>query len=75
MTLKRDWPCDGCPDRIPGCHGSCSKYTEAKQDLKDREHKRKQAIYIVDSYQVDAVRRTTKKHSGMLVKNYRPKER
>ena len=21
-------PCKGCPDRYPGCHGSCEKYKE-----------------------------------------------
>ena len=31
-------PCEGCTDRAIGCHGTCQKYTDWKDDwLKERK--------------------------------------
>lgn len=28
-------PCKDCPDRIPGCHGSCDRYKKWKERLEE----------------------------------------
>lgn len=35
-------PCKDCPDRIPGCHGSCDRYKEWKQRLDELNRARKE---------------------------------
>lgn len=45
-------PCYDCPDRVPGCHGVCSKYiewTQARAELArltDRRHDEADAFRI-----------------------------
>ena len=37
-------PCKDCPNRHPGCHGSCEKYQTWRKEweqLKERERQRK----------------------------------
>ena len=31
--MKLSTVCLDCPDRFPGCHGTCKKYLEAKAEL------------------------------------------
>lgn len=35
-------PCKDCPDRVPGCHGSCDRYKEWKQRLDELNKARKE---------------------------------
>jgi hypothetical protein len=35
-------PCKDCPDRIPGCHGSCDRYKEWKQRLDELNKARRE---------------------------------
>ena len=35
-------PCKDCPDRVPGCHGSCGRYKEWKQRLDELNKARKE---------------------------------
>ena len=66
-----NWPCKGCSERFPACHGSCRRYQEAKaeQDVGIAE---RQATHLLNGYTVDMIRKT-KRTPGGLVKNYRMK--
>lgn len=35
-------PCKGCPDRVVGCHSTCTKYTEYRkqQDAENKAYKK-----------------------------------
>ena len=46
-------PCQDCPDRTVGCHGTCEKFAEykSKRDkLRFELQKKKQEAEIVDGY-------------------------
>jgi hypothetical protein len=68
---KKDWPCNGCTRRHPGCHGSCVDYLEAKARTVVRAAK-KAEIGMLNAYTVDQIRKTKGKAGG-LIKNCRPK--
>lgn len=58
------YPCKDCPDRVVGCHSTCQKYLEARD-----EHKRKtlEALAIkkveegMDDYKVRVIIETKKR--------------
>ena len=37
MAIDRITCCFECPDRFPGCHGSCEKYIQQKAELDKRK--------------------------------------
>lgn len=44
MTQRTFPPCTrDCPDRIPGCHGSCEKYKTWKAEIEARNQAIKQS--------------------------------
>lgn len=64
--------CYQCPDRFPGCHGSCEKYITAKaeNEAKMAEIKKKKIIYHgLKEYKYDGI------HKTMRGRNYRSKYR
>ena len=36
-TKKEKSGCYKCPDRTPGCHGSCERYLAWKKELQERQ--------------------------------------
>lgn len=64
--------CFDCPDRHPGCHGTCEKYKKqrAEWDAKKVEQKKQaDAKYGLNSFYFDSVHKSTKRI------NYRRKYR
>ena len=64
--------CYQCPDRFPGCHGSCEKYITAKAEssAKMEEIKKRQVIqHGLKEYRYDGI------HKVMRRRNYRSKYR
>ena len=64
--------CFECPDRHPGCHGTCEKYKQqrAEWDAKRAEQKKNQeAQRELNGFYYDSVHKNTKRN------NYRSKYR
>ena len=64
--------CNECPNRFPGCHGSCEKYKKARAeyDAKRAEARKKYDIACgLAQQQSDGIHRVTKH------RNYRSKYR
>lgn len=36
-----DCPCNGCPDRVVGCHSVCPKYPDWKMKQEEKARKKK----------------------------------
>ncbi len=67
--------CRDCPDRKPGCHGSCETYKQQKQEYEQtKEEKMKQAKIQqgLDEYKFDFGHKVTKKqiYRGKFRKGY-----
>lgn len=61
MIRKDTFPCKDCTDRAVGCHGSCEKYTGAKQAYNKQMEEYKQAEKLqddVDDFKITSVIRT-----------------
>lgn len=53
-------PCENCPDRRVGCHGTCEKYIAFQTAQLERTEKRradKELQYLLDRYEIDAKRK------------------
>lgn len=64
--------CYNCPDRFPGCHGSCEKYIQQKRELEEAKaeaRKRYDAISGVEKQRYDGLYKATR------LRNYRNKFR
>lgn len=64
MTRFKITCCKDCPDRIPGCHGSCEKYKQekAEYDATMEEQNRKKAVKAgLDASLYASVERTAKR--------------
>ena len=64
--------CYQCPDRFPGCHGSCGRYISAKAENNSRneEIRKQKAIQQgLKEYKYDGIRKT------MRSRTYRSKFR
>ena len=38
-------PCKDCPDRVVGCHGTCTKYQEFRKQLDAENVAQRKALY------------------------------
>lgn len=50
-----DCACQGCTERVVGCHGTCEKYAEYRQALSNRKkriHKAKLKDLLIHDFQV-----------------------
>lgn len=63
--MKKTFPCLGCEDRALGCHGTCERYAQARNEVwKEKTERWKE--YEADSY-----------HRGIVVRDrvYKIKEK
>lgn len=74
MTIGKKWPCYGCKENTPICHGVCSRYLEEKAKHEREAEKVRKEREILGEYISESVRKTTGSR-GQLIKNYRPKGR
>lgn len=59
------YPCQDCPDRVVGCHGTCQKYQEAKASHKkscDDIQKIKKDEDGFDDYKIRIVSETKRRY-------------
>ena len=64
--------CHHCPDRVPGCHGSCEKYLTQKAELEETKAETQKRYYTnkgITGQRLDSLHRATK------IRNYRSKYR
>ena len=64
MARYRITSCNQCPDRTPGCHGSCERYKQQKAELEatKEEHNKQKAIQAgLDAALYESVNRTAKR--------------
>lgn len=62
-------PCQDCPDRTVGCHGTCEKYAEYKSNrdkLRCELQKKARDEEVVNGYKVKEICKGTGKKLKML---------
>ena len=72
MARTRIDCCYQCPDRFPGCHGSCEKYLAQKAELEETKAEARRRYDIdcsVKGQRYDSLYKATR------LKNYRDKYR
>lgn len=65
MAIDKITCCYQCPDRFPGCHGSCEKYIQQKADfdkVKAEARKKKDIEAGLISSLCDRIHRSVKKN-------------
>ena len=64
---RYDCPCTrDCPDRVPGCHGTCPKY-KAWTEKRDAEKKARAEYnerYVLTAHSEKAVRKSCLRHNS-----------
>ena len=65
MSIDRITCCYQCPDRFPGCHGSCEKYIQQKAEFdkaKAEVRKKKDIQMGLDRCLCDRIHKSVKKN-------------
>jgi hypothetical protein len=64
MTRYRITCCMGCPDRFPGCHGTCEVYKTQRAEYEATMAEVKQKEYVrkgLDGLLLDTIERTNRR--------------
>jgi hypothetical protein len=58
--------CKDCPDRFPGCHGSCEKYItqKAEHDKRAAEYRKAHSVSSVDYQKFDGIMRAARRNGS-----------